>query len=87
MNVGGDTNMAGTGLSRCENFLFEEFANDLASSSIALGHPWSATGGRIVSTLAYEMARRDARWDLISICAAGAMAGAVLLDRISGNAS
>jgi acetyl-CoA acetyltransferase family protein len=50
-------------------------------SSIAVGHPWSATGGRILTTLAYEMARRDARYGLISICAAGAMAGAFLLAR------
>jgi acetyl-CoA acetyltransferase family protein len=50
-------------------------------SSVAVGHPWAATGGRILTTLAYEMARRDARHGLISICAAGAMAGAVLLTR------
>jgi acetyl-CoA acetyltransferase family protein len=51
--------------------------------SVAVGHPWSATGGRILTTLAYEMARRDARHGLISICAAGAMAGAFLLTRDS----
>ena len=50
-------------------------------SSIAVGHPWSATGGRILTTLAYEMARRNARYGLISMCAAGAMAGAFLLTR------
>jgi acetyl-CoA acetyltransferase family protein len=49
--------------------------------SVAVGHPWSATGGRILTTLAYEMARRNARYGLISICAAGAMAGAFLLAR------
>jgi acetyl-CoA acetyltransferase family protein len=48
-------------------------------SSIAIGHPWSATGGRILTTLANEMARRQARHGLVSICAAGAMAGAFLL--------
>jgi acetyl-CoA acetyltransferase family protein len=50
-------------------------------SSVAVGHPWAATGGRILTTLAYEMARRDARRGLISICAAGGMAGAFLLTR------
>ena len=50
-------------------------------SSIAIGHPWSATGARIITTLAYEMQRRDARYGLVSICAAGAMAGACLLER------
>jgi acetyl-CoA acetyltransferase family protein len=54
---------------------------NVSGSSIAIGHPWSATGGRIVTTLAYEMARRDVRHGLISICAAGAMAGAFLLER------
>jgi acetyl-CoA acetyltransferase family protein len=50
-------------------------------SSVAIGHPWSATGGRIISTLAHEMQRRGARRGLISICAAGGMAGAMLLAR------
>lgn len=54
---------------------------NVRGSSIALGHPWSATGGRIVTTLAHEMVRRDARFGLVSICAAGAMAGAMLLER------
>ncbi|MCI0651626.1 MAG: thiolase family protein [Planctomycetes bacterium] len=49
--------------------------------SIALGHPWSATGGRLVTTLANELARGGHRFGLISACAAGAMAGALLLER------
>jgi hypothetical protein len=39
-------------------------------------YPWSPTGGRILTTLANEMAHRNARYGLISMCAAGAMAGA-----------
>jgi len=54
---------------------------NVSGSSVAIGHPWSATGGRIVTTLANEMVRKDAKYGLISICAAGAMAGAVLLER------
>jgi acetyl-CoA acetyltransferase len=54
---------------------------NVLGSSIALGHPWAATGARIVTTLANEMARRGARLGLVSICAAGAMAGALLLER------
>jgi acetyl-CoA acetyltransferase family protein len=50
-------------------------------SSVAVGHPWAATGGRILTTLAYEMVRREARRGLVSICAAGGMAGAFLLAR------
>lgn len=54
---------------------------NVSGSSLAIGHPWSATGGRLITTLAYEMMRRDARYGLISICAAGAMAGAFILER------
>ena len=54
---------------------------NVSGSSVAIGHPWCATGGRIVTTLAYEMARRDVQYGLVSICAAGAMAGAFLLER------
>ncbi len=54
---------------------------NVSGSSIAIGHPWSATGGRILTTLANEMARRDAPYGLVSICAAGGMAGAFLLER------
>lgn len=50
-------------------------------SSIAVGHPFAATGARIMTTLANEMKRRNARFGLISICAAGAMAAAMILER------
>jgi acetyl-CoA acetyltransferase family protein len=50
-------------------------------SSIAVGHPFAATGARMVTTLAHEMVRRDARYGLISICAAGGMAAAMILER------
>ncbi len=50
-------------------------------SSIAVGHPFAATGARIVTTLANEMQRRDARYGLVSICAAGAQASAMILER------
>ena len=52
-------------------------------SSIAVGHPFSATGVRIATTLANEMKRRGSRYGLISICAAGAMAQAMILERDS----
>ncbi len=49
--------------------------------SIAIGHPFAATGSRIVNQLAREMARRDLRYGLVSICGAGATAAAMLLER------
>ena len=50
-------------------------------SSIAVGHPFAATGARIVTTLANEMKRRDAQYGLVSICAAGAQASAMILEK------
>lgn len=50
-------------------------------SSIAVGHPFAATGARIVTTLANEMKRRGAKYGLVSICAAGAAASAMILER------
>jgi acetyl-CoA acetyltransferase family protein len=57
-----------------------EILNPLGSS-IAVGHPFAATGGRIATTLANEMKRRGARHGLVSVCAAGAMAAAMILER------
>ena len=49
--------------------------------SIAIGHPFGATGARIVTTLANEMKRRDVEFGLISICAQGGMGYAMVLER------
>lgn len=57
-----------------------ELLNPLGSS-IAVGHPFAATGGRIITTLANEMRRRNAKYGLISICGAGAMGIAMILER------
>jgi acetyl-CoA C-acetyltransferase len=54
---------------------------NLVGSSLAAGHPFAATGGRIVATLAKLLAERGSGRGLISICAAGGQAVAALLDR------
>ncbi|MFQ5554696.1 MAG: acetyl-CoA C-acyltransferase [Acidimicrobiia bacterium] len=54
---------------------------NVAGGSIAIGHPFAATGARIVTQAANEMARRDAKLALVSVCGAGATAAAVLLER------
>ena len=50
-------------------------------SSIAVGHPFAATGLRIVTTLANELKRRSGRYGLVSICGAGATAVAMIIER------
>jgi acetyl-CoA acyltransferase len=50
--------------------------------AIAIGHPFGATGARLVTSTANELIRSDKNLALIAICAAGGMAGALLLERI-----
>ena len=54
---------------------------NVMGGSIAIGHPFAATGARLVTTLANEMHRRDAQYGLISICAQGGMGYAMVLER------
>ncbi len=51
--------------------------------AIAIGHPFGATGARLVMTLSNELIRRDKQLGLIAICAAGGMSGAMLIERYS----
>jgi acetyl-CoA acyltransferase len=58
----------------------EEIIN-VMGGSVAIGHPFGATGGRLVTTLANEMKRRGVQFGLISVCAQGGMASAVVLEQ------
>ena len=49
--------------------------------AIALGHPIGASGCRILVTLLYEMARRDAKKGLASLCIGGGMGVALAVER------
>jgi acetyl-CoA acyltransferase len=49
--------------------------------SIAIGHPFGATGARMATTLARELARRGGRYGILSICAQGGMGFAMVLER------
>jgi acetyl-CoA acyltransferase len=54
---------------------------NVMGGSIAMGHPFGATGGRLVTSLANEMTRRDVALGLISVCAQGGMGFAMVLER------
>ncbi len=54
---------------------------NVMGGSIAIGHPFGATGARLVTTLANEMRRRGVQFGLISICAQGGMGYAMVLER------
>ena len=59
----------------------DESIINVMGGSIAIGHPFGATGGRLVTTLANEMKRRDVQFGLVSVCAQGGMASAIVLER------
>jgi len=49
--------------------------------AIALGHPSGCSGNRIVVTLLHELARREARRGLATLCVSGGIGGALLIER------
>ncbi len=49
--------------------------------AIALGHPIGASGARILTTLLYEMKRRDAKKGLATLCIGGGMGTALTVER------
>ncbi|HEX7854128.1 MAG TPA: acetyl-CoA C-acetyltransferase [Sphingobium sp.] len=49
--------------------------------AIAIGHPIGASGARILTTLLYEMERRDAKKGLATLCIGGGMGVAMCLER------
>jgi acetyl-CoA acyltransferase len=54
---------------------------NVMGGSLAIGHPFGATGGRLTVTLLNEMKRRGAGVGLISVCAAGALGFAMVVER------
>jgi acetyl-CoA acyltransferase len=50
--------------------------------SVALGHPFAATGARMVTTVARELALSDKKTALLGICAAGGLGAAAVLERV-----
>jgi acetyl-CoA C-acetyltransferase len=54
---------------------------NVKGGSVAIGHPFAATGTRIVATLAKTLAESDAKRGLISICTAGGMGVTAILER------
>jgi acetyl-CoA C-acetyltransferase len=54
---------------------------NLKGGSVAIGHPFAATGARILATLAKLLAQRGAGRGLISICTAGGMGVTAILER------
>ncbi len=54
---------------------------NVMGGSIALGHPFGATGARITTTLANELVRRGGQFGLMTVCAAGGLGFAMVIER------
>jgi len=54
---------------------------NVMGGSISIGHPFGATGGRILTTLLDELRRRDGQFGLMTVCAAGGMGHAMVVER------
>lgn len=54
---------------------------NVMGGSLAIGHPFGATGGRVTTTLVNEMGRRGSELGLITVCAAGGLGFAMVVER------
>ena len=55
---------------------------NVMGGSIAIGHPFGATGARITTTLVNELERRDQQFGLMTVCAAGGLGFAMVVERV-----
>ena len=61
---------------------FGEIAADklnVHGGAIAIGHPFGASGSRLVNTIAFELKDKNLEYGVVAMCSAGGMAGAMLL--------
>ncbi len=54
---------------------------NVMGGSLSIGHPFGATGARILTTLLNELARRGGQFGLMTVCAAGGMGHAMVVER------
>jgi len=54
---------------------------NVMGGSVAIGHPFGATGARITTTLLHELRRRGGQFGLMTVCAAGGMGFAMVVER------
>jgi acetyl-CoA acetyltransferase len=65
----------------CRELAVPEDRVNVNGGAIALGHPIGASGTRILTTLLYEMARRDAELGLAGMCIGGGQGIAMVVER------
>lgn len=54
---------------------------NVMGGSLSIGHPFGATGARVLTTLCNELARRGGQFGMLTVCAAGGMGHAMIVER------
>ena len=54
---------------------------NIFGGAVAIGHPIGASGARVLTTLLYEMQKRDAKKGLATLCIGGGMGIAMCVER------
>jgi acetyl-CoA acetyltransferase family protein len=67
-------------IAACREFGLDEELVNVSGSGCSLGHPISASGARMVTSLVYELRRRGGGLGLATMCAGGGQGGAVLIE-------
>lgn len=56
---------------------------NLNGGAIALGHPLGCTGAKLTASIVRELARRNARYGMVTMCIGGGMGAAGIIERLS----
>jgi acetyl-CoA C-acetyltransferase len=72
---------AAQALAVCRDLELDLAKTNVNGGAIALGHPIGASGARILTTLLYEMQKRDAKKGLATLCIGGGMGSAIVVER------
>jgi len=62
---------------------FEKF--NTMGGSLSIGHPFGATGGRLVTTVANRLIREDKQFGITAACADGGIGHAAIIERYPGS--
>lgn len=65
----------------CRDLNLDSAKTNVNGGAVALGHPIGASGARILTTLLYEMQKKDAKKGLATLCIGGGMGTAVVVER------
>lgn len=66
----------------CKELDFPAEKTNVNGGAIAIGHPIGASGARILTTLMYEMEKRESKYGIATLCIGGGMGEAVIIERV-----